>query len=288
MERDTPIQCYTDGSKNEKGETGSGIYITKKGKEIARKSYSLPDTATVFQAEVTAITEAAKEMTESKYNQEEINIWVDSQAAIKALNKTVVRHKTVKECIESLNTLAGSNIVRVRWIKAHIGYEGNETADELAKRGTKEGVQRACPIPMSHVTKILKERAKVNTIQLFENNGGKHTKKMYADKEKSILGTDGTYQIYKYKKQEPNTPKILQRATRSRITQIITGQAPTNHYLHKIGKTSSNTCRLCEEEDETIEHIIIRCPAMQMQRHQNFEGMSYKDHITAVRKNWGK
>lgn len=288
MRRDTPIQCYTDGSKNEKGETGSGIYITKEGKEIARKSYNLPDTATVFQAEVTAITEAVKTMTESKLNQEEINIWVDSQAAIKALNKTVVRHKTVKECIESLNILAGSNKVRVRWIKAHIGYEGNETADELAKRGTTTGDQRSCPIPMSHVTKILKERAKANTIQLFEINGGKHTKKMYADKENSIIGADGTYQIYKYKKQEPNTPKILQRAIRSSITQIITGHAPTNHYLHKIGKTSSNTCRLCEEEDETVEHIIIRCPAMQWKRHLNYEGTSYKDHITAVRSNWGK
>ena len=141
---------------------------------------------------------------------------------------------------------------------------------------------------MSHVTKLLKERAKANTIKLFENNGGKHTKKMYADKENSIVGTDGTYQIYKYKKQELNTPKILQRAIRSSITQIITGHAPTNHYLHKIGKSPTNACRLCEEEDETIEHIIIRSPAMQLKRHLNYECISYKEHITAVRNNWGK
>ena len=45
------------------------------------------------------------------------------------------------------------------------------------------------------------------------------------------MGVENQYQIYKYKKQEPNTSMITKRAERSNITQIITGHAPTNHYL---------------------------------------------------------
>eukprot|EP00116_Pleurobrachia_bachei_P001378 sb/3461640/ len=286
MEIESKIQCYTDGSKNEEDKTGSGIYIMRKGDELAKDSYNLPDTATVFQAEVIAITEAANKMIEEGLKQEEINIWVDSQAAIKALTKTITRHKTVKDCIEKLNNLAQENSVIVRWIKAHTGYQGNEKADELAKTGTKEGTQRSCPIPLSYITKILKQKAMANTIELFEEKGGKYTKRLYADKDKSIIGVENQYQIYKYKKQDPDTVKILQRVNRSIITQIITGHAPTNHYLHKIGKSSTKNCRLCEEEVETVDHIITRCPAMQMTRHTQFEGKSYKDYISAVRENW--
>eukprot|EP00116_Pleurobrachia_bachei_P002623 sb/3462885/ len=286
MEDTAKIQCYTDGSKNEEGKTGSGIYITRQGQEIANESYNLPDTATVFQAEVIAIKEAANKLIEKGTTQKEINIWVDSQAAIKSLTKTITRHNTVKDCIEKLNKLANENSVTVRWIKAHVGYQGNEKADELAKTGTETGTRRTCPIPLSYVTKRLKHRAMAKTIELFEEKGGKHTKRLYADKEKSIIGADNEYQIYKYKKQEPNTNMITERKERSIITQIITGHAPTNHYLHRIGKTNTNICRLCEEEDETMDHIITRCPAIQMTRHSQLEGKSYKDHITAIREKW--
>ena len=36
----------------------------------------------------------------------------------------------------ALNTLGESNEITLRWIPAHCGYEGNELADQLAKRGS--------------------------------------------------------------------------------------------------------------------------------------------------------
>ena len=48
---------YTDGSKTENG-TGAGIVIYKKRERIHTNSFSLPDSATVFQAEIVAIYQA--------------------------------------------------------------------------------------------------------------------------------------------------------------------------------------------------------------------------------------
>ena len=56
------ITCYTDGSKTEEGKTGYGYVITTDNnkQEISRKESGLPNFCTVFQAETTAITSAAK------------------------------------------------------------------------------------------------------------------------------------------------------------------------------------------------------------------------------------
>ena len=48
---------YTDGSKTDNG-TGAGFVIYNKRDRIHTESISLPDTTTVFQAEVTAIYKA--------------------------------------------------------------------------------------------------------------------------------------------------------------------------------------------------------------------------------------
>ena len=50
---------FTDGSRQE-GKTGAGLALYKGPKEIHCSSYSLPDHATVFQAEVLAVRKAAK------------------------------------------------------------------------------------------------------------------------------------------------------------------------------------------------------------------------------------
>ena len=56
----TPTQynVYTDGSRTD-DQTGTGIVIYKGTREIHSSSHRLPDYATVFQAEVTAISQAA-------------------------------------------------------------------------------------------------------------------------------------------------------------------------------------------------------------------------------------
>ena len=134
------INIYTDGSRLE-DKCGTGYVIYKKRKEIFRKSSRLPDTSTVFQAEVNGILLASKfllnEVTTIKPKY--IKIFSDSQVALLALNQSEVSSKLVLETKETLNLLAQrTRRITLVWIKVHVGHPGNEVADELAKKATKE------------------------------------------------------------------------------------------------------------------------------------------------------
>ena len=47
-----------------------------------------------------------------------------SQAAIRAIDSTVIKNSTTLEATMALNTLGESNEITLRWIPAHCGYEG--------------------------------------------------------------------------------------------------------------------------------------------------------------------
>ena len=94
---------------------------------------------TVFQAEIIAINEACKKFIDTKQsNMQYIKIFSYSQAAISALNNNTVISSLVKQTIITLNLLADSTErLEICWIKAHVGYDGNERADQLAREAVK-------------------------------------------------------------------------------------------------------------------------------------------------------
>ena len=135
------MNIYTDGSKIE-SQCGTGFAIYTGKRIITKHSERLPDESTVFQAEVRGIQKAAETM----FNSENLNkykyikIFTDSQATLLALNSADVTSKLVLQTKLALNDLAKkTRRVTVVWIKAHVGHEGNELADELAKEGTVLG-----------------------------------------------------------------------------------------------------------------------------------------------------
>ena len=139
--QESQFNVYTDGSKLN-DQTGAGVAIYKGGSEIASDCYRLPNGTTVFQAEITAIAKAAEMLTglqdgRVKY----VKIFVDSQAAIRAVGNAKVNSRAVAQAIDNLNRLAGCTVsVTLVWIPAHKGHLGNERADVLAKEGSKTSI----------------------------------------------------------------------------------------------------------------------------------------------------
>ena len=85
-----------------------------------------------------AIQQTAQHLLDRGTANERILINCDSQGTIKTLDSTTCRSRTTIKTIKHLNTLAIFNDVKIRWIPAHQGYDGNEMADILAKKGAQE------------------------------------------------------------------------------------------------------------------------------------------------------
>ena len=122
---------FTDVSKTDNG-VGAGYVIYHKRDRIHTDSHSLPDTATVFQAELTAIYQAMLQLIwlSTTRTLSYVKILCDSQAAILALDSKTVKSKTVQRTIEVLNAVADITIsTHLEWVKAHIGIEGTEEAE---------------------------------------------------------------------------------------------------------------------------------------------------------------
>ena len=103
----------------------------------------LPDSSTVFQAEIEAIKHACQYVIANlqDIHPKYIKILSDSQAAIQALNKPRITSKTVLATLEYMETLAlNVKHLNLVWIKAHVGIEGNEQADQAAKEGATGGL----------------------------------------------------------------------------------------------------------------------------------------------------
>ncbi|KAJ8978928.1 hypothetical protein NQ317_002989 [Molorchus minor] len=115
---------YTNGSKTPQG-TGAGIYEYSET-ENAQYSISLGKHTSVFQAEVYAILHCAKENTTKAYVNRRINIFSDSQAALKALTNPKVTSRLVWECQKELENLTDYNRVTLLWVPGHSEIQGNE------------------------------------------------------------------------------------------------------------------------------------------------------------------
>ena len=97
-----PLATLLDGSKLD-GRVGAGFYAEYPSNSPKQAFFHLEIYSTVFQAEVFAISEMAKNLLWEKMHNRNIVVLVDSQAAIKALIKCTVTSITVLNCITNQN-----------------------------------------------------------------------------------------------------------------------------------------------------------------------------------------
>ena len=253
----TGIASYTDGSLLN-AKTGCGVHTVLGKRVIYNGHFYLGNTATVFQAEVTALKKSAEKLIHDGWKNQTITFYSDSQASLAALDKLTVKSNTVKNCIVALNTLGKDNKVHLKWVKAHVDIPGNEVTDFLAKKGTTLGNGPNMEI----LTPYAKQREEIKKYFLKQ-----WCREWYSYQE--ARQTKIWFPKLDWKKSQ----ELLKRNRNelSRLVQFFTGHNMLKRHRNLQERIDDPySCRLCCEEEETSFHVIAECPGTHKVREEIF------------------
>ena len=240
------VSCFTDGSRME-GNSGASFYLHYNNSGITvRQSIPLGWSPSVYQAELLGIIRAVETLANNMSSFNTVDFYVDSLSSLLSLKSPGPISGLACEAIESLNNLGSIKGVRLSWIPAHKGLQGNEIADELAKEATKSGFIGPQPytyLPHSSVRAAIAEWARQLHIKEWANTVGcKNSKSFIPGPSKS-------------------NAKIIISMGRKKLrllTQILTGHCHLNGHLAKMGLISAATCE-CGAGPETVSHFLGAC-----------------------------
>ncbi|KAG8172463.1 hypothetical protein JTE90_002684 [Oedothorax gibbosus] len=122
------VCAFTDGSKTEDG-VGMGVIVYRGSTPVWIEVCRLHTYNTVFQAEALAILKTISWFRDSNYNT--IDIYSDSQSSVTATAVLYPKSPLILE-IQNICNMMPEKTINLYWIKAHVGFFGNEVADTLA------------------------------------------------------------------------------------------------------------------------------------------------------------
>jgi Reverse transcriptase (RNA-dependent DNA polymerase)/Endonuclease-reverse transcriptase len=251
-----PTVCFTAGTKRD-DKAGAGFYIKSRALPPAEEAYPMGRASSHFQAEIIAIMRAA-EMLLQYASQGQIIIHTGSQAALKALEKPSFNSKTVLATSMALDTLARASTTSVvlSWSKPNLKHEGIVKAISLAKHATTldpEEEEPVTPIPKSfvktYINSVIDRRWNVRWTSA---STARQSRTLWPsiDKERS---------------------QLLLRSDRIEyglLIRLFTGHNNMNYHRNLTKETDDDTCRLCQEEEESSVHVLLHCIDIAQIRHK--------------------
>ena len=161
---------------------------------------------------------------------------------------------TLRNVIQSLNSLTSRTTAVLQWIPAHTGIYGNEVVNQLAKEGSKKQQPKS---------KLSYQEAK----SLIRN-------KRLAD----FKHRNGDYN------HQQDTIRLLSRNDQTMIFLLRTGHCRLRSHMKKIGIERSAFCP-CGLEAQTTAHVLQSCPLHKRERESTWpteSSLGNKLHETAT------
>lgn len=269
------IQIFTDGS-GYKGGIGAAAVLTRTGKELRILRYHLgsEDDHTVYEAEVVGLTLAIQLLATERDVSYPVSILTDNQAAIQA-GKENSKHgnrylserlSCMSKRLARLRKDHGDFQLTIRWIPGHCGVEGNERADEEAKKASSGSTHNS---PKRQLPKYLRNKAllrSASALKALQQKAMIAIWKRLWEKSPRYARTkiiDPTMPSSAYIKLVNGIPK----RSSSLYIQLRTRHVLLNHHLHRISKADSPYCPSCTDTIETIHHFLFDCPQYRRECH---------------------
>ncbi len=258
---------YTDGSLVKDKGCGIGIAMYLPfTRELKCLSFFLGKNIGIADAETYAIYKALQYLISVRPNAQ-CYIFSDSQTALQRITTATNFHSF------KIRSLSSKLEVKLHWCPGHQGIQGNELADNLARKGLDQ-VALSKDQFSSH--SFLKEDIR-KRITLAWNSDW--TKQVLREEEgKKAVGLGRFYRI----SARQSTPMFkfksiklqkYSRGTQSSYFQARTGIGNTLAYLKLIGKVSSDICNFCHRKKQTMQHLLLHCPQFSADRKMAYEGL---------------
>ncbi|KAG6462664.1 hypothetical protein O3G_MSEX013397 [Manduca sexta] len=242
-------QCiFTDGSKLE-GKVGAALSIWDGAAETKTVKLKLEPYCTVYQAELLALQKATEVALKNKV--ERCSIFCDARSALEEVARGDSLHPIAFQININLKTAEERRQkIELFWIKAHVGWEGNERADSLAKDAalllkTKANYDR-CPV--SCLRRQIRQESIEEWSRRYEHGETASVTKLF------FPNAVEAHKILKQLQVDPTT------------TQIFTGHGGFSEYLNRFRCKENSSCPCDPDIKETVPHILTECPIYERQR----------------------
>jgi hypothetical protein len=202
-------------------------------------SLSLGLHTTVFQAVIYAIKACIMENIEKGYKGRNIYILTDSQAAIKTLNSFQINYKLVWDCHQSLIRPAEHNRVQLIWVPGHMGIDGNDKANQLARLGSScpfIGPEPALGISAKIAREVIMGWSNTKHVVYWQSIHGQRQARDFLKRPSGRRAG------------EPLSLNINQLRI---LTGLFTGHCHLKGHLFKLGIVDSPECDRCKQASET-------------------------------------
>lgn len=251
------IKIFTDGSKQEDQTAYS--YIVFEGKRVIySKNERLKNDNSVYQAELKAILEAITWTIE--HNIPKIKLFTDSLSAVAALQNLFPKTDLIHLIKQRMILTPGTHF-HLHWVKGHIGIEGNEAADRLAKEATFfDHSTDLIGTPLTRIKYLLSSLLMDHWQSSWDNSDkGRHTYSLIPKVGRDLWCGDNC------------------------IIYFLSGHGSFPTYLFKIGKKNNNKC-FCGAVGDPLHYIFDTCTIMPHSLRKN-NSISLNNNIKLILKN---
>jgi ribonuclease HI len=220
---------------------GIGIYIETSEEKF---EYRIDKKNAIMNGELLGILQAIKL---TKNRNQDIVIFSDSKSSLQLLIKSF--HQHTDNChVEKILSFIMEKIkhkIKIQWVPSHVGINGNEIADELAKNGTTSSWYLTNNFTIKETTLQMKQ-------QIF-----KEWEKEY--QEISKKKGKGYFEIEKSPRQKPWFQNYRGSSHEIKLlTRIRTDHYLSNKKLKLFKQKQTENCEICKEVDD-INHILFKC-----------------------------